>query len=719
MADGKYTSPYTGEQLDGVIGGVINGLYNVYTFDSVNDMISGTTSNGLTVDLTELIGRGVELLGYNSADGGGGGRGVIRSGSHTEDGGRFFSVDSDTYIEIIFENIINVSQFGIFESTTSIHEQIYNANSASQLLGLPLVFAGDTTYTSTQNLSFNESINWISSISECCSSSISIPTDGGSGVLISTSEIGSTSLSQDIEMWNNVIHVDSTSSVNDGYLVAIESDKDFYGALSSSGVKKGHLVRVLSVLSSTELLIESNINDAYTLSEENVTITFYNPLSNVSINGIRFQKDLLSTSDISLELVYCYAPKIRLCAFERSKAHGMQFDKCYLPSCIDSYGADATNLYQFSSSGSYGVEFDNLITERCAKAVDLTGLSIPTRMANVSNCNDKNGGYDLEGNPMFITGTGFGSHTGCDGAIFYNCRTRDRYRGFYQRGISEKYINCNYYGAAALSPFQIENPKTVSISNCEYDCEMLPNKNTDEITFYKKITSQNILDIPNSFCTVWVTDDSGECGEFSIKNCRGYGVGQYFVRLQTSGVNYSQFEVSENYAFMVNTSSANDIAVIESSDSTSEVYNFVLENNTLQTNSGQTNVYKIGNDLSESIKVNKTNISIGEDSKTYILTLDNDTAQTINAGTRNDGIEVTVRIDSLPNYYGSGIIYKDGTLNSFGDNNFYVGSTFLSGTTGSPASDDTIGVSFTGSRVYIQNRTGDTQTVIIKVSSPI
>ena len=60
-------------------------------------MLTGETSNGLFVNLSGLVGRTVETLGYRDAGDGGGSVGQIKDATHTQNGGSIITITGDIY----------------------------------------------------------------------------------------------------------------------------------------------------------------------------------------------------------------------------------------------------------------------------------------------------------------------------------------------------------------------------------------------------------------------------------------------------------------------------------------------------------------------------------------------------------------------------------------------------------------------------------------------
>lgn len=76
------------------------------SFETVSDMKSGTLQTGESIDLSKFVGARVEVSKYYSDREGGGTCGTVKSGSHTDDGGSIFSIDTDTYVEVTDYNAL-------------------------------------------------------------------------------------------------------------------------------------------------------------------------------------------------------------------------------------------------------------------------------------------------------------------------------------------------------------------------------------------------------------------------------------------------------------------------------------------------------------------------------------------------------------------------------------------------------------------------------------
>ena len=214
-------------------------------------------------------------------------------------------------------------------------------------------------------------------------------------------------------------------------------------------------------------------------------------------------------------------------------------------------------------------------------------------------------------------------------------------------------------------------------------------------------------------------DGSNKCSGFTVEDCEAYGITNRFVEFFTASTEYFGFTIKDNDVYVINSGAANDISIMDTTDTTCTVYDFVSENNTLRTNEGQTNVYNLGVSLSTVIRETLGKPSILEAPKTHLINLDTDTAGIIYAGSRGDSIRITAWVADTPGTYADGVLYRDGTFDAAASLNFFAENSFMTGTTGGANTSGKLALSFTGSRVYVQNRLGSTKSIIVEISSPI
>lgn len=103
-------------------------------FKNISDLKLQIDAAGNQLNLSDFVGNMVLWRGYYSELDGGGNCGIVRSGPHTDDGGKIISINSSVYIEAKFENtFINVRHFGAKgDGLSDDYNAIQNAiNSAS------------------------------------------------------------------------------------------------------------------------------------------------------------------------------------------------------------------------------------------------------------------------------------------------------------------------------------------------------------------------------------------------------------------------------------------------------------------------------------------------------------------------------------------------------------------------------------------------------------
>ncbi|MDV5637182.1 tail fiber/spike domain-containing protein [Enterobacter hormaechei] len=93
--------------------GYLNPKYS-RVYQTVADMKSGNLK----------VGDNVTWNGYYAAGDGGGNTGVVKSGSVTEDGGRYFDVGGGLYVEAIFGSYVDPLLWGLSESRTAAQNKV-------------------------------------------------------------------------------------------------------------------------------------------------------------------------------------------------------------------------------------------------------------------------------------------------------------------------------------------------------------------------------------------------------------------------------------------------------------------------------------------------------------------------------------------------------------------------------------------------------------------
>ncbi len=137
----------------------VNSLSFIYNtnFDNFTDLKSGTNSNGVVMDMTTIVGAVVFCRGYITKNDGGHNWGIVKSGPHTDDGGRVISIDTNTYVEMNMTGIINIRKWGCDPSIAdnSIQWQKAQTYAESNTGGGTLVPAGIFNCLSPIEIGFN------------------------------------------------------------------------------------------------------------------------------------------------------------------------------------------------------------------------------------------------------------------------------------------------------------------------------------------------------------------------------------------------------------------------------------------------------------------------------------------------------------------------------------------------------------------------------------
>ena len=107
--------------------------YSSLQFNTKANLVAGLTRSGETVVISTLpVGTVVRTMGYFVASDGGSNWGLVKSGSHVDDGGRIISINATTYIEMNMVGVINIRKWGCSPSVTNNSTQWQKAQTYAE-----------------------------------------------------------------------------------------------------------------------------------------------------------------------------------------------------------------------------------------------------------------------------------------------------------------------------------------------------------------------------------------------------------------------------------------------------------------------------------------------------------------------------------------------------------------------------------------------------------
>lgn len=361
--------------------------YATPNFKSIADLLTGTMTNGVVIDMTFMVGAKVFWQGYYAQSDGGSNWGIVKSGAHTEDGGSIFTINASLYIEANLKgNKVSVKKFGAKGDA--------NFKNGS---GDWFVDAGFTT-PATNNTSIFQTVcdfTW----------NVYVPHVPGGGYVISDLHIpinrnfyGDSNRSSKIvysDTSTTCITLDSSSTLHHLYFLGDDSTtgiaigfEDDTNSTDISNVQIRNIGVGISGVTPTGrpawMLDMSKVrvdnctrgfdfsNSDFGLMEGHTTITFYKCFVVLCTNGFRVS----ASSSVSL----------RSCAIDSASSDSVYMFACSGATIDDirielSSGKHGINLVRCSGVTIDGVELDanqnsDLVTSWIAVHIETFGLNI-------------------------------------------------------------------------------------------------------------------------------------------------------------------------------------------------------------------------------------------------------------------------------------------------------------------------------------------------------
>ena len=289
-----------------------------------------------------------------------------------------------------------------------------------------------------------------------------------------------------------------TSTLNEGDLICITSNKQYTETNSSIYVNAGELSIVNHVINSNEIQLNSMLNDDY-LTTENARIYKVTPIENVKISGLTFKGKGRNTNptldaDYGVGFTYCKDVIVENCKFEDIDTKQLEFRSCY------NFIAD-NNIYNHSkytttdSGGSVivpcppksqdirgAVQYQVRVADACMYGIISNSIGNGGRhMFNTGHSNMKLDGTRNEsrdflfGINRFITVSNcyskntwhasFSTHNDAEYVTFENCKSvSSGFAGFNPRSNKCVVDNCKSYHST-IGVYLSDNIRNVVIKN--------------------------------------------------------------------------------------------------------------------------------------------------------------------------------------------------------------------------------------------------------------
>jgi hypothetical protein len=523
------------------------------------------------------------------------------------------------------------------------------------------------------------------------------------------------------------IDVVSASGITSSMLIELVSSLPWYHdpRTDSSDCRKAELHRVDEVVGN-RIYLTDPLMDGYDLTKETVTINAYNPirvhmeeLELVMDRGAE-PNDTIRKTGISFN--YTVDSVLKNVFVTNAANCGIQLYHSYRPTIDGGRTTSANNYFAGYGVQTYGTThaiIKNRHARNCRRGIDVSGGTIPSHYTTVEGCsvfgNGLNSLLDRYGfNDDHTTGTavfGMGTHGGADHTVF-----RNNYMGFLHVGINDRGRNTtiennNFIGDIKDECIDVIFGENVIVRN---------NRTYDGFSGLKTATtfdggSNFNARKPERFIT-FHTDalQNGSSGGFMV-------VENNFAMVQDRFISFSgdstvttvpvqkNFIIKNNHVMFSPQISANACWFMKND---SYVTTIMLSGSTVTGNtyermagSGDVVYMDAGIDLRDA--------SVAESPKTFSFFLNNDTASSVWIGAiKTNWIRVIVDTNSV---YGS-VRVTNGTTSSIPigtpSANLVTSSVALTGTTGTAGN---ITLSYVNGKLYVENRFGASQRIMITV----
>lgn len=285
--------------------------------------------------------------------------------------------------------------------------------------GYPLILEPGKSYQLDGTLTFTKSISIIGNSQfrpKIYSSSQNFTGMSGGGSLK-----GTTTLATSATINTNYIDVASTSGMAVGNLIELVSSKSWYHdpRADSTDARKAEIHRIQSITGNRVYLTDA-LFDGYVTSSETVTVNFYTPIRvamrDVEVQLTQYAGATDSIRKVGIELDYTIDTLLENVHVTGAQNAGVTIKHSYRPVVNGGKTTGANNYFS-----GYGVQIvgctharvrNRFVTES-RRGVDVSGFTVPSHHTIVEDCTVVGGGYNSMGDKYgFLDNHGTGAYCG-------------------------------------------------------------------------------------------------------------------------------------------------------------------------------------------------------------------------------------------------------------------------------------------------------------------
>lgn len=479
---------------------------------------------------------------------------------------------------------------------------------------------------------------------------------------------------------------------------------------------KGELHKVRSINGTTVELEDplfdgyDVVDDVYGDQKEVVTITVYTPLK-VKIDNLRIERPALNGANGWLmRMSYCAGHEVTRFGGVYGSAVGIQDVSGYRGrfSKLDIAGSnDTTTGYGVQLYGCTFASVKDSDFAGCRRGVDVSGL-IPSNFCDVSDNRNHGGGEQEDGQAYYPEGTvanyGFGSHGTARGTTFMRNGVTGVHTGINLRGRDEKILSNQFHGEIAeccVSLFYGFN--TIVKGNVYqnlYSEGALANSSAQTETASFEATNINGR-VPQDFIQ---HSFARERGFLDVSDNVVWGVRRYFLAFPSSGTDtWSDISVRANRVHFTPGTVSDEVALIGTDTGTVELLNLTLGGNEFTGGENLTNLYRLGTDVDVADAAGAGS-RYGDTYVARVYAADDAVAK-IRVGQTGAQCRFELYAENATAFVFNGLLEKESTtMVSMGVQTLVLGIATVP--TGTDGTDGRINCHYSGTWLYIENRSG-------------
>ncbi|MEM4995033.1 glycosyl hydrolase family 28-related protein [Priestia sp. SB1] len=660
--------------------------------------------------------------------------------------GGLLTSDKSTVVKAINENVAKIDTLqnksityvtpemfgakgdGVNDDTSALQSAINSLEGVTTQLKL----SSGSTYKISSTLTIDKSISIMGNKQN--RPRITTGSQTFDAINVQGSYVASTTMSSSATINTDYIDVADSSNIRKSNLIEIVSSKSWYHdpRQESTDARKAELHRVNEVIGN-RIYLTDPLFDGYVVPDETVDINIYTPIrfamSDVDIILTKYPYSTDSVRKIGLILDHTIDALIENVNVVDAQNMGINIKHSYRP-IVEGGRTEGANNY-FSG---YGVQIVgctharvyNRFVATSRRGVDVSGYTIPSHSTIVDGCTVFGGGSNSMGDKYVYTDThgtgayagGIGTHGAADHTIIRNCifgylhtaiidRSRNTLAdGNYFIGDFAKACidvsfgeNGTYVNNRAVDNYSGLKEKTVSDNGANINTRRPPLFIRFQDTALVNGSSGGFVVVENNFAMIQdrFIEFYGETGGSTIPTLKNFTV-------RNNNVMFSPYGTTDVAYFLKNSTVANSSILMSGS---------IIKGNTWKRTSGSGSVYQFGN-------VDPRTATEVDSPRTYAFYLTTDTVSSVNIGSSNMSY-ARIMVDAGGS---TGVAYglvrvTQGytTTNEVGTlNNISCIDIVPTGTTGTSGK---INLALKDGILYVENRIGSTQRILLTVFAAI